>query len=359
MPSSPAYEDDFEDYEDDFEDDEPSPAASAAAAPPPSPPAAAAVKPPQIAAPAAAAASPTVESPPMKHQHSSFALITLDELDVADTLAAGAMGTVCAGVWRGQPVAVKTLHDTSAAQLAAVEQELLVHAALSEHRGVVRLLGANLAPPGCCIVMERCRCSLFARLHGESQALDRRHTVDLALEIAEAMAFLHSRTPPIVHRDLKSHNVLLADDGSARLCDFGLVNTKTVTAGTPNYMAPELFAGKTWGMGVDVFAFGVLVNEMFARELPWDGLQPLDIKEKVASGERPRKASTMPSACEGLVRRMWHQTASIRPSFAQAIESLKTIQESLPLARSSHREVSRRFADAADEFAALGLNKTF
>ena len=209
---------------------------------------------------------------------------SLDELDVADTLAAGAMGTVCAGVWRGQPVAVKTLHDTSAAQLAAVEQELLVHAALSEHRGVVRLLGANLAPPGCCIVMERCRCSLFARLHGEREALDRRHTVDLALEIAEAMAFLHSRTPPIVHRDLKSHNVLLADDGSARLCDFGLVNTKTVTAGTPNYMAPELFAGKTWGMGVDVFAFGVLVNEMFARELPWDGLQPLDIKEKVASG---------------------------------------------------------------------------
>ena len=92
---------------------------------------------------------------------------------------------------------------------------------------------------------------------------------------------------------------------------------------------------------------------MFARELPWDGLQPLDIKEKVASGERPRKASTMPSACEGLVRRMWHQTASIRPSFAQAIDSLKAIQESLPLARSSHREVSRRFADAADEFAAL------
>ena len=94
MPSSPAYEDDFEDYEDDFEDDEPSPAASAAAAPPPSPPAAAAVKAPQIAAPAATAASPTVESPPMKHQHSSFALITLDELDVADTLAAGAMGTL-------------------------------------------------------------------------------------------------------------------------------------------------------------------------------------------------------------------------------------------------------------------------
>ena len=56
---------------------------------------------------------------------------------------------------------------------------------------------------------------------------------------------------------------------------------------------------------------------------------------------------------------MWHQTASIRPSFAQAIDSLKTIQESLPRARSSHREVSRRFADAADEFAALGLNKTF
>ena len=236
-------------------------------------------------------------------------------------------------------------------QLAAVEQELLVHAALSEHRGgVVRLLGANLAAgllhrDGAMPLL-----ALLARRR-RREALDCRHTVDLALEIAEAMAFLHSRTPPIVHRDLKSHNVL-ADDGSARLCDFGLVNTKTVRGHAELHGAGV--SRQDVGHGVDAFAFGVLVNEMFARELPWDGLQPLDIKEKrwrAASG-RARRARCRPPAkasCGGCgTRRM-----PIRPSFAQAIESLKTIQEREPSRWRARRTVRCRggFARrAVDEF---------
>ena len=55
---------------------------------------------------------------------------------------------------------------------------------------------------------------------------------------------MHSRSPPLVHRDLKSHNVLLTVEEDAKICDFGLVNMKEVTAGTPNYMAPELFLAK-------------------------------------------------------------------------------------------------------------------
>ena len=55
-----------------------------------------------------------------------------------------------------------------------------------------------------------------------------------------------------------------------------------VTAGTPNYMAPELFLSKPFSASVDVFAFGVLLNEIWSREVPWDGYQPFDIREKVA-----------------------------------------------------------------------------
>ena len=86
---------------------------------------------------------------------------------VAGTIAAVANNNIgVVGVAAGaEIVAVKVLTDTSSAQLSACEEELLVHAALGGHAGVVQLYGANLQPPECCIVMERCRRSLFERRH--------------------------------------------------------------------------------------------------------------------------------------------------------------------------------------------------
>ena len=153
-------------------------------------------------------------------------------------------------------------------------------------------MGANLVPPGCCIVMEQCDCSLFERLHRRPEELSRRDSMRIAIQVAEGMRHLHTRKPPIVHRDLKSHNVLLDQRGEAKLCDFGLVNTREVTAGTPNYMAPELFLSKPNSSAVDVFAFGVLLNEMWAREVPWDGYMPFDIRDKVSRQRGPARGGT-------------------------------------------------------------------
>lgn len=169
------------------------------------------------------------------------------------------------------------------------------------------------------------------------------------------MAFLHSRRPPVVHRDLKSHNVLLDEAGGAKLCDFGLVNTREITAGTPNYMAPELFLSKPYSTGVDVFAFGVLLNEVWAREVPWDGYQPFDIRAKVTAGERPARPSTMPMQCESLLRKLWHQSASLRPTFDEAIPPLRAVQEALPGASSSRALGGIDALDALDSLAGLSL----
>ena len=58
------------------------------------------------------------------------------------------------------------------------------------------------------------------------------------IDVASAMEYLHALNPAIIHRDLKSHNVLRSHNGVYKVCDFGLVKVKHTTAGTPAYMAP-------------------------------------------------------------------------------------------------------------------------
>lgn len=88
----------------------------------------------------------------------------------------------------------------------------------------------------------------------------------------------------IVHRDIKSHNVLVDDGMNVKVCDFGLAKFMADLgkgsmqyAGTPTYMAPELFLKRSYDQSVDVFAFGSLLWEIINREVPWDGLDPTDI----------------------------------------------------------------------------------
>merc|ERR1712137_912014 len=100
---------------------------------------------------------------------------------------------------------------------------------------------------------------------------------NVSLNIGEGVAFLHSRTPPFVHRDLKSLNVVMDMALNAKLCDFGLAQSMEKThitrrgteAGSPRYMAPELFDSKAKiTEKVDVWALGCLTTEVFTNCLP-------------------------------------------------------------------------------------------
>ena len=159
----------YDEYEDDFEDETPPPTPGDGAVPPPI-----GVNLAESTDDGYADRSPSSVFP--------WTLITLDELDVETKLAAGAMGAVHAGYHRGRPVAIKTLHDTSSAALSAVEAELQVHASLRDRR-IVELIGANLVPPGCCIVMEQCERSLFEKLHRRPEEMSRRQSVGIAIQV--------------------------------------------------------------------------------------------------------------------------------------------------------------------------------
>jgi serine/threonine protein kinase len=143
------------------------------------------------------------------------------------------------------------------------------------------------------------------------------------------MQFLHAQTPPIVHRDLKSHNLLIDAKWRVKLCDFGLVTTKYVTAGTPQYLAPELMQAKPYSRKVDVYAFGILIWEVLARRVPFNGWKPTDIVAHVTSGKRPdTSASTFGLEADAvtdlkaLMERCWAHEPAERPEFSELVQLL-------------------------------------
>lgn len=122
------------------------------------------------------------------------------------------------------------------------------------------------------------------------------------------MEYLHSLRPAIIHRDLKSLNILQAANGSFKICDFGLVKNTNTQAGTPAYMAPELFENKQFNKSVDVYSFGILLWEIFAREIPFYMIDVFDIRQKVVNGNRPRiPGFGFTPQLVRLVQRCWYE----------------------------------------------------
>ncbi|XP_045468465.1 uncharacterized protein LOC123676556 isoform X2 [Harmonia axyridis] len=112
-------------------------------------------------------------------------------------------------------------------------------------------------------------------------------------QILKGLAFLHSRAPPIIHRDLKCDNVFITGTtGSVKIGDLGLATLKNRSfaksvIGTPEFMAPEMYE-EHYDEGVDVYAFGMCMLEMATSEYPYSECTgPAQIYKKVISGVKP------------------------------------------------------------------------
>ncbi|XP_050302792.1 uncharacterized protein LOC126740707 [Anthonomus grandis grandis] len=112
-------------------------------------------------------------------------------------------------------------------------------------------------------------------------------------QILKGLAFLHSRSPPIIHRDLKCDNIFITGTtGSVKIGDLGLATLKNRSfaksvIGTPEFMAPEMYE-EHYDEGVDVYAFGMCMLEMATSEYPYSECNgPAQIYKKVISGIKP------------------------------------------------------------------------
>ncbi|KAH7829557.1 putative phosphatidylinositol-4-phosphate 5-kinase [Monocercomonoides exilis] len=262
-------------------------------------------------------------------------------------IGSGGFGEVYKGYYTGAVVAWKTLNS-------CVDQDImkdfLREAALMQncqHPNIVHFFGYT-PPPTMRIVMEYANHgTLHSYIHETKENLDAYTMVDFANQIASGMTFLHYKK--IIHKDLKPLNVLLNElsSGSFRLMisDFGLSKithhsqTLVLHKGTPQYTPPEGYSEGKVNEKLDVFSFGMIMWEMWKRELPFRGLSNPQLMNLICSGQRPSVPRYPPSMDDTLgeysrlLQQCWAQDPNDRPSFAVCSKVLTSIKERIEAQR--------------------------
>lgn len=283
------------------------------------------------------------QSPGLKATLQISLNIGYNELEFGKVIGEGGFGVVYEGTYRHDKVAIKKLYlrNSSADILNEFQHEINVMANLRS-RQIVQLLGASTEQQSYCIVMEHMAGgSLYNTLHNKIQpAFDWPQRIEWAIDIAVGLNYLHAEN--ILHRDLKSMNVLLDENMKAKLSDFGLAKLKRESqsshagvgdaAGTLAWMAPELFnrGGKCTEKS-DMYSYGMILWELTSGKIPFeDAPNPSVIPTWVQQGERERIPSDTPKEMQDLITQCWDKDPIKRPGTGDAITILRLLQKSMP-----------------------------
>lgn len=268
-------------------------------------------------------------------------MIQSSELEIVRKLGEGTTADVHLGTLRGVPVAVKEIRalndDTDLATIQAVQRELRVLSNVT-HPNIVRFIGLVTETFPLRFVLEYCEGgSLFELLHNNWQiALSWPQRLKMMLDTAAAEAHLHSFDPPIMHRDLKSLNLMLLhpvknelDSPIIKLADFGFARIEdramTQGVGTKHWMAPEVLKGTEYTTKADVFSFAMVAFEVAFRQVPFERLDAHNVARCTLAGVRPNFEEAAEAASEGevppalldVITECWHQDPELRPSFEE------------------------------------------
>ncbi|KAG6430547.1 hypothetical protein SASPL_108617 [Salvia splendens] len=261
--------------------------------------------------------------------------IPWSDLVVKEIIGAGSFGTVHRAEWNGCDVAVKILmeQDFHAERFKEFIREVAIMKRL-RHPNIVLFMGAVTEPPNLSIVTEYLsRGSLYRLLHkpGAREVLDEKRRLSMAYDVAKGMNYLHKRNPPVVHRDLKSPNLLVDKKYTVKVCDFGLSRLKANTflssksaAGTPEWMAPEVLRDEPSNEKSDVYSFGVILWELATLQQPWGNLKPAQVVAAVGfKGKRLEIPRDVNPEVAAIIEACWAKESWKRPSFSSIMESLR------------------------------------
>lgn len=298
-------------------------------------------------------------------------------------IARGTFGTVHRGLYDGQDVAVKLLdwgeegsrtEVEIASMRAAFTQEVSVWHKL-DHPNVTKFIGATLGAADlniqtengqigmptnvCCVIVEYLPGGALKTylIKNHRRKLAFKVVVQLALDLARGLSYLHSKK--IVHRDVKTENMLLDRTRTLKIADFGVArveaqnpNDMTGETGTLGYMAPEVLNGNPYNRKCDVYSFGICFWEIYCCDMPYPDLTFSEVTSAVVRQNlRPEIPRCCPNSAAYVMKRCWDANPDKRPEMDEVVGMLEAIDTSkgggmippdqqqgcIPCFRGSHR----------------------
>jgi serine/threonine protein kinase len=308
----------------------------------------------------------------VQHPH-LLTIIDPQEIFLQRIIGEGSFGRVWSARWRTASVAVKefVFAQAAVAGRSSMQQEIVEEIigeagmmAILRLPNVLQLFGCSLTAQAIWIVSELCSLgSLRQLLDDKDIPLSMETRLSMALQVAEGMTYLHNQDPPIIHRDLKSHNIFVhetfigAEDASvtsvkqkrgkddhdhyqkldtqstmvAKIGDWGsaratLSGSRTMThgVGTACWLAPEVIKHARCSKFSDVYGYGVILWELATREEVYPGLETTQIIAKVANERLRPPIESVPDDCvwKELMTECWAENPSERPEFAEIVRRL-------------------------------------
>ena len=269
-------------------------------------------------------------------------------IDTTKKLGTGAFGVVYKASYRDSFVAVKQLQETNLTHKVVKKfyeeaQNCWLLQYPEPHPNIICLVGICTEEGNYSIVMELMVSSLRFFLQGDALDIPWLTRIAIARDIASGLAYLHSKR--IIHRDLKSDNVLLRQDNQAVISDFGLSMTrKTLCSrssqlpmnnpvGTPSFMAPEILnngASSSYSYSSDVYSLGIVLWEISSREDPFQEYENIQYISRltdlvVKRGVRPTISGETPAPFAALIKKCWARRSKDRPSCDDVLMSLEAL----------------------------------
>ncbi|XP_026866686.2 mitogen-activated protein kinase kinase kinase 13 [Electrophorus electricus] len=242
--------------------------------------------------------------------------VPFEEISELQWLGSGAQGAVFLGKFRSEEVAIKKVREQKETDIK--------HLRKLKHPNIIGFKGVCTQAPCYCIIMEYCAQGQLYEVLRAGRKVTPRLLVDWASGIASGMNYLHLHK--IIHRDLKSPNVLVTHNDVVKISDFGTSkelsdkSTKMSFAGTVAWMAPEVIRNEPVSEKVDIWSFGVVLWELLTGEIPYKDVDSSAIIWGVGSNSLHLPVpSTCPDGFKILMKQAWQGKPRNRPSFRQIL----------------------------------------